>query len=173
MSETMHLLFFLIIQRPPRSTRTDTHFPYTTLFRSLDNYKVEMDYFCTDKVEHLRLIDKIKGEGADEQVIEGFNRIKNREILIGGLVSAVQHRTTRNGKPFGIFVFEDYSDSYEIAVFGEEYVKFRGFLNEGYFLQLRATIRERFGQKDNWELKLLNVMLLDELREKQIGRAHV
>src|SRR3546814_18116942 len=26
--------FFLMIRRPPRSTRTDTLFPYTTLFRS-------------------------------------------------------------------------------------------------------------------------------------------
>src|SRR3546814_3627318 len=30
------LFFFLMIRRPPRSTRTDTLFPYTTLFRSLD-----------------------------------------------------------------------------------------------------------------------------------------
>src|SRR3546814_4982347 len=28
------MLFFLMIRRPPRSTRTDTLFPYTTLFRS-------------------------------------------------------------------------------------------------------------------------------------------
>src|SRR3546814_20757437 len=28
------LVFFFIIRRPPRSTRTDTLFPYTTLFRS-------------------------------------------------------------------------------------------------------------------------------------------
>src|SRR3546814_13383407 len=28
------LIFFLMIRRPPRSTRTDTLFPYTTLFRS-------------------------------------------------------------------------------------------------------------------------------------------
>src|SRR3546814_20254363 len=27
-------LFFVMIRRPPRSTRTDTLFPYTTLFRS-------------------------------------------------------------------------------------------------------------------------------------------
>src|SRR3546814_17633013 len=33
-------LCFLLIRRPPRSTRTDTLFPYTTLFRSL---KVEVD----------------------------------------------------------------------------------------------------------------------------------
>src|SRR3546814_15329496 len=30
----MFLFFFLRIRRPPRSTRTDTLFPYTTLFRS-------------------------------------------------------------------------------------------------------------------------------------------
>src|SRR3546814_13692121 len=30
----MVLFFFLMIRRPPRSTRTDTLFPYTTLFRS-------------------------------------------------------------------------------------------------------------------------------------------
>src|SRR3546814_4779216 len=30
----MHYFFFLMIRRPPRSTRTDTLFPYTTLFRS-------------------------------------------------------------------------------------------------------------------------------------------
>src|SRR3546814_11876061 len=30
----MCFFFFLMIRRPPRSTRTDTLFPYTTLFRS-------------------------------------------------------------------------------------------------------------------------------------------
>src|SRR3546814_7829753 len=31
------MIFFLMIRRPPRSTRTDTLFPYTTLFRSATN----------------------------------------------------------------------------------------------------------------------------------------
>src|SRR3546814_8782192 len=30
----LFVCFFLMIRRPPRSTRTDTLFPYTTLFRS-------------------------------------------------------------------------------------------------------------------------------------------
>src|SRR3546814_11826783 len=30
----LRFVFFLMIRRPPRSTRTDTLFPYTTLFRS-------------------------------------------------------------------------------------------------------------------------------------------
>src|SRR3546814_15648426 len=34
LSVLFSLFFFLMIRRPPRSTRTDTLFPYTTLFRS-------------------------------------------------------------------------------------------------------------------------------------------
>src|SRR3546814_2562789 len=33
-------MFFLMIRRPPRSTRTDTLFPYTTLFRSYEGRAV-------------------------------------------------------------------------------------------------------------------------------------
>src|SRR3546814_11965232 len=35
--------FFLMIRRPPRSTRTDTLFPYTTLFRSRHQVVVRQD----------------------------------------------------------------------------------------------------------------------------------
>src|SRR3546814_11821128 len=34
------VFFFLMIRRPPRSTRTDTLFPYTTLFRSANEQAV-------------------------------------------------------------------------------------------------------------------------------------
>src|SRR3546814_17948623 len=37
----LQVVFFLMIRRPPRSTRTDTLFPYTTHFRSLLRYAVE------------------------------------------------------------------------------------------------------------------------------------
>src|SRR3546814_14073829 len=41
----LYVFVFLMIRRPPRSTRTDTLFPYTTLFRSqrlsLDHRKAE------------------------------------------------------------------------------------------------------------------------------------
>src|SRR3546814_12548259 len=36
MRDVVVCFFFLMIRRPPRSTRTDTLFPYTTLFRSVD-----------------------------------------------------------------------------------------------------------------------------------------
>src|SRR3546814_12252613 len=41
-------IFFLMIRRPPRSTRTDTLFPYTTLFRSdqhiVEAHRVPVDF---------------------------------------------------------------------------------------------------------------------------------
>src|SRR3546814_11646117 len=49
-------MFFLLIRRPPRSTRTNTHFPYTTLFRSINTKAVAVFGQATYEIaEDLRL----------------------------------------------------------------------------------------------------------------------
>src|SRR3546814_9890635 len=48
------MFFFLMIRRPPRSTRTDTLFPYTTLFRSILD-QVGEDERATRVVEEIDL----------------------------------------------------------------------------------------------------------------------
>src|SRR3546814_4980826 len=40
-----------MIRRPPRSTRTDTLFPYTTLFRSLNQMEAIIEFFGTPSPE--------------------------------------------------------------------------------------------------------------------------
>src|SRR3546814_18365413 len=40
---TLACFYFLLIRRPPRSTRTDTLFPYTTLFRSVPSAPLRAD----------------------------------------------------------------------------------------------------------------------------------
>src|SRR3546814_947455 len=59
----MMLFFFLMIRRPPRSTRTYTRFPYTTLFRSTVHYDgvyisrpttSYQDLFDVERIEVLR-----------------------------------------------------------------------------------------------------------------------
>src|SRR3546814_3191246 len=42
---SVSIVFFLMIRRPPRSTRTDTLFPYTTLFRSHRGLVTPDDFF--------------------------------------------------------------------------------------------------------------------------------
>src|SRR3546814_10869563 len=48
-------LFFLMIRRPPRSTRTDTLFPYTTVFRSVVAVQATDDEATAVEVDDPRL----------------------------------------------------------------------------------------------------------------------
>src|SRR3546814_19881404 len=57
----MYIFFFLIMRQPPRSTRSDTLFPYTTLFRSLDarSYTASF-YFVMNKKKYDSLPADVK-----------------------------------------------------------------------------------------------------------------
>jgi DNA polymerase-3 subunit alpha len=133
----------------------------------LDNYKLELDKYCNTTITELKNIQKARsGEGGEEVMNNLANLRKRGEICIGGLVANVQHKTTKMGKPFGTFILEDYNESYEFAFFGEDYVKFRNMMVDGYFLHIKGNIEEKFRQKDNWDLRVLNICLLSEMRDK-------
>src|SRR3546814_16394044 len=61
------LFFFLMLRRPPRSTRTDTLFPYTTLFRS-DG--VAAGAAVVDVTAHAAL-EAVVAVAAEQQVFPG------------------------------------------------------------------------------------------------------
>ncbi|GAB3938408.1 DNA polymerase III subunit alpha [Mucilaginibacter myungsuensis] len=133
----------------------------------LDNYKLEMARYCNSKVSDLKLMVKARSAEGGEDTLAAFNDLRRKgELAIGGLMVNVQHKTTKTGKPFGTFVLEDYNDSYEFALFGDDYIKFKNLLGEGYFVQLRGSIEEKFRQKDNWDLRIGSINLLTELRDK-------
>src|SRR3546814_12262445 len=61
-----------MIRRPPRSTRTDTLFPYTTLFRSIANHKGEV---VSNKVIQKTIEEVIQAEDkkcpySDQQLVK-------------------------------------------------------------------------------------------------------
>src|SRR3546814_14284976 len=73
-------LFFLMIRRPPRSTRTDTLFPYTTLFRS--------DFFGAEAVAQLRQDAKLIADPVYPPIVindgtapSRWNHLIDRNIL--------------------------------------------------------------------------------------------
>src|SRR3546814_15760088 len=55
------VVFFLMIRRPPRSTRTDTLFPYTTLFRSHRGSSQWFDDSGWRELAHISLDDWCMG----------------------------------------------------------------------------------------------------------------
>lgn len=117
----------------------------------LDNFRFEMDAFCTTACNQLNEIENLVG----------------REIKLGGIVTGVEHRTTKNGKPFGKFYLEDYTGNTSFMLFGEDYLKFRNFLNIGWFLFIEgAVIRNNWGQQ-NLEMKIRNIDLLNEIGVKR------
>src|SRR3546814_18223781 len=68
-----------MIRRPPRSTRTDTLFPYTTLFRSLTNKQHELLCFIHRKLEETGVspsFEEMK-EALDLKSKSGIHRLIN------------------------------------------------------------------------------------------------
>src|SRR3546814_1451034 len=66
-----------MIRRPPRSTRTDTLFPYTTLFRSLD----------ADQKPHFRADQQIDMDNGPEQPSQPSLQAALAEIEDGGVAT--------------------------------------------------------------------------------------
>src|SRR3546814_13913381 len=71
------LFFFLMIRRPPRSTRTDTLFPYTTLFRSglietpARVVRAFEEFFAGYKIDPVEILQRTfeETDGYDEMVV--------------------------------------------------------------------------------------------------------
>jgi DNA polymerase-3 subunit alpha len=150
----------------------------------LDEYKFELSNFCSATIADLKMVQKFAGnsnsfinnkasdsEGdlgqtVQEQDIERFDQMKNRELAVAGMITVASHRTTKTGKPYGTFMLEDYQESHEIALFGEDYIKFKQFITDGYFLYIKGKIQERYGRKGEWEFKVNFMQLLPEVRDK-------
>src|SRR3546814_16357273 len=73
--------FFLMIRRPPRSTRTDTLFPYTTLFRS--GQSLEVRDLARFEV-HDRLKRKVEAVARDYRLEGGDAVLRFHHLLVEG-----------------------------------------------------------------------------------------
>ncbi|PWJ58873.1 DNA polymerase-3 subunit alpha [Dyadobacter jejuensis] len=122
----------------------------------LDSFRIELENFCTCTADQVMLIP------------EGEKRPRNydKEISIGGIVTSAMERTSRNGNTFMIFRIEDYGGSIEILLGGEDYIRFKNYLQVGHFLHIKGRVQNRWKQEDNFEFKVLHIQLLTEIREK-------
>lgn len=113
----------------------------------LDEYKIEIENFCNTTLDPLKDLTKWKG----------------RDVSFAGIAVEVNHRVSKTGKPFGSLILEDYSGNLDIVLFGEDYLKFKHFLNKDAFLFIKGKVQTRFNQSDLLEIKISNVQLLNDI----------
>jgi DNA polymerase III subunit alpha len=120
----------------------------------LDDFKTEINAFCNTSLSATQELD----------------HLVNRDISFAGVITDVNHRMSKNGKGWASFVMEDYTDSLEFRIFGEEYLRFRHFLMINSFIYIKASVREGWvnrdtGNKGEPRLQFGQFMLLQDVME--------
>ena len=112
----------------------------------LDQYKVDIENFCTCTLDQ-------------------YKEYKNQVIRLAGIVTKFVERTSKRGAPFGLFSIEDYNDTIDVAMFGEDYMKHRHLLQVGGFVYMIGKVEERYNQEGEWEFRPRVIQLLSNIRE--------
>lgn len=128
----------------------------------LDDFKIEMATFCNSNVG----------------LFNDLEPYVNRELVFGGVVTDIQHRVSKQGKGWALFTVEDYNDSFEFRIFGEEYLKFRHFLIQNNFVFVKVFVREGWvnkdtGKKSDPRLQFNNFQLLHDVMENYAKKLSV
>lgn len=95
---------------------------------------------------------------------------KKQEVVLGGIVTAVRSKYTKTGKPCGFVTIEDFDGSGELALFGEEWGKWRGMLIEGCTIMVKAQFVQRFRNSDMMEMRITDIQYLQTVKDTQIEK---
>lgn len=112
----------------------------------LDDYKVAIQNFCNCQLSEL-------------------DKFKNKDLAIGCMVIEADHRMSKNGKAFGRFMLEDYNSTYELTLFGNDYITHKNFFEKGRFLYIRGRMEPNWKRTGD-EFKVTQVKLLATVLEE-------
>ena len=105
---------------------------------------------------------------------------KNRQtaqVALAGLVTSVETKISRNGKPFAKVNVEDFSGIYEFAFFGKDYENFMNYLQEHTAIYIEGEICEKYflkpeeiaaGKKAPYTFKAKKISLLGNVAEDRL-----
>ena len=123
----------------------------------LDEYRIILNYVCNTGMVEL----------ADREALKG------REILMGGIVTAVREGMTKTGKPYGIMKLEDFSGSGEIPLFGQDYIDYGKYLKTGMYLLINARVEPRKWKETELDLRIGTIRLLQDEKDKLIEKLSI
>ncbi|HNE50192.1 MAG TPA: DNA polymerase III subunit alpha, partial [Chitinophagales bacterium] len=91
---------------------------------------------------------------------------KNKEVTIACMVSSINKRVNKDGRPWASAIFEDLESSLETRFFSEDYNKFLAFLEQGNRLLIKGIYRPSFRDKEVFELKITQIEFMQDVMEK-------
>ena len=114
----------------------------------LDDYRKEIKYFCNAPLE----------------AFKNENELLGKDLSIGGIITGVQHKVSKNGKGWAAFIIEDYTDAHEFRIFGEDYLKFKHFLVPNSFLYIRIAVRPGW-REGEIRMQFISIQMLQDVLE--------
>jgi len=124
----------------------------------LDKYSFEIENLCNVNFKDIKENNNLKGKSV---------------LYAAGIVTNVEHKISKNGKPYGNITIEDFTESYDFIFFSEEYVKFKNFFEEGWFLFLKGKMKNKWNNPDELEFKIDDLGLLSKVRDNLIKELHL
>ena len=116
----------------------------------LDDFRLDIDSFCNGSVEML---------------LSPGDHL-NKEIILAAIVTECAERITKKNEPFGTLTIEDYTDSFKLFLFQENFLKFKQFFVEGTFITIKGKF-EIPRHRTVPEFVIQTIELLHDLREKR------
>ncbi|MEA3451774.1 MAG: OB-fold nucleic acid binding domain-containing protein, partial [Bacteroidota bacterium] len=101
--------------------------------------------------------------------LNDLKKHKGKEVRIAGLVTEVQHRFTKHGKPWGSLSIEDFSGVFKIALFSKSYIEYKNFLEKGFKLYIRGRVEERYNNPNEVQFQVTDMKLLDDMELKSLA----
>jgi DNA polymerase-3 subunit alpha len=91
-----------------------------------------------------------------------------RDVIVAGMVTDTRNGIGKNGKPYGIFTLQDYSDSFRFTLFDKDFLEFSKFCITGYYLLIRGRVRKRLYRDNELEFSIKTINLLSSVKDELI-----
>ncbi|MDD4002418.1 MAG: DNA polymerase III subunit alpha, partial [Bacteroidales bacterium] len=148
--------------------------PYCEPWSTIEQLKHEKEsigfYLSGHPLDKFALEQKLFVNTKIEELSDDLSPLEDKTLFLTGTIVGCEKKTTKNGKPFGKFIFEDETASREIALFGKDYINLNKYMIEGLFVLIKATVRKKGwgdeASKDTLEFKILQIEQLDEVLDK-------
>lgn len=133
----------------------------------LKKYEFELENFTNCKMAEL-----------GDMIADCDKNRQTAQVALAGLVTSVETKISRNGKPFAKVNVEDFSGIYEFAFFGKDYENFMNYLHEHTAIYIEGEICEKYflkpeeiaaGKKAPYTFKAKKISLLGNVAEDRLA----